>query len=690
MQNNSISQLAPITLGDLWNTVLRRFWVVALIMAAMIAFGIIYLKVTPRIYEAEAVILLDTQEKNVEIKSVLSEVSNDQSLVPSEIQVLISRNLMDKVLSGLDVPVHPEYILGKTKKATQEIPDKEMLISVALDALTVKQVEKSRAISIVYQSQDPVMAAKIINKLTEIYIEQQISHNFEAVRLTNSWLAERVEDLQTKVRESEQKVADYRARAGLVNNKGNALVEQSMSELSTKLIDAKAQLSDAQARLAEVRGGASSAPSVLSSPLIQSLRTREADARNRFVALSEKLGPSHPQILSAQAEVEEIETKIRQESSKIAEGLNREYKVAQNNVSYIQGQINSLKGQYNSDTSDNVELAELEREAETNRKFLETINLRWKETQSQEDSRLQTPYARILSPASVPTDPSAPKKKLILATALIAGIGFGLAVALALDQMQNTIYNGKQLQTMTGVTNISLISKVGKGNPKIKFFADMPLVKPNSAYMEGIREISSFIKLEKNKDPSQKVFSLISSRKGEGKSALCASLSRQLALEGQKVVAIDCDIREPALTRAYGLNNKAGLTEVLSGEVLAQDVLNQDGKVTLSILPIGEAKRNVNVMVNAPDVWRTMLDTLAQDYDVILLDAPPVLSAPEAKIISKLGKNIFCVRWKKTPIKVLNFALDSLKRSGSSVSGTVVTRAGGKNASGQSGLIKSV
>ena len=70
MQNNSISQLAPITLGDLWNTVLRRFWVVALIMAAMIAFGIIYLKVTPRVYEAEAVILLDTQEKNVDVRII--------------------------------------------------------------------------------------------------------------------------------------------------------------------------------------------------------------------------------------------------------------------------------------------------------------------------------------------------------------------------------------------------------------------------------------------------------------------------------------------------------------------------------------------------------------------------------------------------------------------------------------------
>lgn len=686
------SGLEQISISDLWNTIWRRKFLILAVALSFFMLAVAYAKVTPKFYRAESVILLESQSKNLEIKSVLAEMPNDQSLIPSEIQVLISRNLMSKVIDELDMVYHPEVIdfeKGQEIKNPEqpvELSDaqkaniRESLVSKALGQLSVKQIDRSRAISISYLGKDPVLAAKIVNKLTEIYIEQQISSNFEAVRITNSWLAERVEELQKKVKESEQKVADYRAKRGLINSRGSDLVDQDVAELSRKLTDAKARLADAQSRLTEISDPATldSAPSVLSSLLIQRLRESEATARNDLASLSDKLGPGHPQITAAKAKVGEIQNKIQQEIGKIADGMRREYRTSLDNVRLIEKQIAIIKKDYNSDKQNNVDLDALQREAETNRKFLETINLRWKETQSQEDNRLQVPYARVLSMADVPEKPESPKTKLIIIAALFAGLGLGGVVALVLDQMQNNVYNGKQIQALTGLTNISLIADVSNGkNEKSMNYADLPLSDASSPYMDGVRDLSAFLKMERSKDPSLRVFCLTSARKQEGKTSLTASLARQLALEGMSVVVIDCDVRDSTLSMMFDMSDRQGLTEILRGDISVQEAIVRDSETTLSIIPIGEGKGDINVMIQSPDTWAKIISKLQENFEIILMDGPSVLSTPESKIISRMAHNIFCIRWKKTPLQVIDFALDSLKRSESHVMGTVVTMAGG-------------
>lgn len=672
----SRSESEQLSLADLWNVLIRHKKMIGLTSLSLVVLSLMYCIITPKIYKAEAVILIESQEKNVEIKSVLAEVINDQSLVPSEIQVLISRNLMAKTLADIKADI-PE-----DKLSPEELKEfKEGKISAALRNLDVKQIDKSRAILVAFKSRDAEFAANIVNSLTKNYIEQQISNNFEAVRLTNSWLADRVVELQNKVSESERKVEEYRAQKGLINNEDGELTNEDFIGLTKKLSDAKAKLADAESKLSEIQdtGNLDSAPSVLSSTLIQKLRESESDARAELASLSSSLGRNHPQIKDLQAKLYSVQSKIKLETEKIAEGINREYESAIENVTLIENQISASKENYAVDQADNVSLVALEREAETNRKFLETINLRWKETQSQEDSRLQAPYARVLSPADIPSVPESPKKKMILLSALLAGLGLGAGIALIKDQMQNTVYNGKQIQSLTGFTNISMIADARPHKQAvIPNFADIPLTDQTSEFMEGVREISAFLIMQKSRAPNDKVFCFSSATKNEGKSSLVASLSRQLAIEGVKVLAIDCDIRAQSLTKMFGLSDRAGLTEVLTGRASLNEVVVSDAKSLLSIIAIGQSKGNINLFLRSPEAWKKMINDVAFGFDIVLLDNSPSLSTPEAKIISGIGQNIFCIRWKKTPLNVIAYALDSLKRSGAVVVGTIITMAENK------------
>ena len=192
-----------------------------------------------------------------------------------------------------------------------------------------------------FRSRDPAYAAKAVNTLTKMYIEQQISNNFEAVRLTNSWLAERVLELQEKVGESERKVEEFRAKKGIVSSRDGALIEQDLEGLSKKLNDAKAKLAEAESRILEVSNPETldSAPIVLSSTLIQKLRESESNTRSELASLSNSLGQNHPQIRDLRAKLSSIQEKIRQEITKIAEGIQREHQSAKENVSLIKKQI---------------------------------------------------------------------------------------------------------------------------------------------------------------------------------------------------------------------------------------------------------------------------------------------------------------------------------------------------------------
>ncbi len=677
--------IEPLSLNDLLGTFNRHRILIGSLILAFLFLGFVFYKTSPAEYSAKAVVLIENQERNVQIKAVLTNEDDGFTMIPSEIQVLTSRDLVGKVVDRLELVEKPWLLSAMPEEqpvSSEPAPSKENLarmrdgmIDRMLGALKVKQVEKSRAIEVAFQAKNPKIAADVVNTLTKLYIEQQLSSNFDAIRLTNEWLSDRVAETQKKVFEADTKVARYREAAGIVDSRGIDLIEQNIAELSNKLTSANADVAATQAQLGSISNPnkLESAPEILSSPLIQGLRQKEADSRNVLASLQNQLGASHPKVLTARAEVNEISAKIRQETNRIAEGLRRENQTAKDNAENIEKQLDKLKEEYNKYKNNNIELAALESEASTNRAFLETLSLRLKETQSQEDNKFQTPYARIISPAPIPGFPSSPNKKLIMLISLVVGIGAGCGIALAIDILHNGIYNGKQAQHITGRMNIATVPKAKLDPEKgLITYADYAVHAASSAYMQGIRAVSMFLRLELNKHPETKVFNFTSAAVGEGKSAIAVSTARQLALEGVKVLAIDLDIMQPSLTNAFGLMQKPGLNDLLNGTISLQDVLYKDKQTGATLMGVGRLD-NVNVMSQSFTQWKNLIEGLIAQFDIILLDSPPVMSSPETRFLAKLSKNILCVRWKKTPVKSLCFAIDTLERLECTVAGTVIT-----------------
>ncbi|MDH5722383.1 MAG: exopolysaccharide transport family protein [Alphaproteobacteria bacterium] len=696
-QENS-QDYTSISLADLVGVLFRRKVLILLCACLCVAMAIFYIKTEAKLFEAKAVLMLEQQKKNLQIESIVSGVDLDFSFVVSEIQVLSSRSLMESVLDKLELfsspssIYHPEnkakaflnsVLLRKEKtpfksttisEAEKKKNNRNMLIDYALKNLTVEQIEKSRAIEITYFSHIPEIAEQITNMVAQSYIDRQISQGGQTVSQANIWLKDRVEILQKNVAEAEQKIVDYQKTAGIIDSRGIDLIEQDISQLSNALIVAKGELAKAQSNYDEIKNvkSADSIPSVLASNLIQRLRERQAQSMDELRTLKNQYGPNHPEMVSAQSRVNEIQSEISKEIWRIRKSIESAHKIAQRNVTEIETQLESLKEKYNVYKASSIEMQALEREAKANRELLETLNLRWKEVQTQEDMALEEPYAKIISEATTPTRPKSPKPKIILAVALIGGLSLGIALAIAIDFLQTGVYNGKQLQDITGLPNITRLRKLNmRGESSIGKVIEYPKEKQLSAYMESIRDISSSVKHYLEKDTKKKFFNFISLSDNDEKLHMLTCLAQQIALEGIKICLIDFNMRDSTLTSALGDTEEPGLSDLIEEKVNLDQLPKTREDYSFEFISRGRSN-DLNVIRQAGK-WENLYKDLDAQYDIILINPPHSEFISDIEILSKYSLNILCVRYIKTPSKLIYFTLNTLKQMGFEVMATIIT-----------------
>lgn len=692
MTNQNAEEFIPISLSDLWGTIKRRYKIIVLAVICLFVLAIGYIATTDKTYYSQSTILLGSQKKNIEIENLVNNANIDSVYISSEIQVLLSEELMAKVLGKLGIFDYPHLLKFsndsplpldikhlKTRKKENSYVRNNHLVNYAIKNLTVSQTEKSRAIKVGFSSKNKNITAPLINALIKTYAREKASSNKDLLLSTNSLLMHNVKKLQQKVKKQDTEIVEYKKKTGLIDSNGIALIENEMSQLSKILINAQTRLATAQIKWTELSSlkHLNTAPEVLKSPLIQKLINRQAENKDKVAELRKEYGPQHPEMISASNRLIEVNKKIDEERNKIASSLEREYNIEKENVRNISAQLEEIKSKYNGLKVYSINLSELERESVNSNKLLEKLSLRLKEIQVQEGMEVQQSNLRVLSKAIPPTAPKSPKPKLIIAIAIICGLGLGIAVAIVMDFLQTGVYNGKQLQIETSMTNIALVPKLNTKQSRLIKASVNKLKDTLSDYTESIRSVSSYLRNVAEKDPSCNIFNFTSISRGDGKSALVAAVAAQLSLEGCNVLVIDCDIRNPTLGAEFGLNNKEGLIDLLSKDAEIEDVIHTDNRIDVSFISIGK-NIDINIIKKSSKIWKTLLKDLACKHDIVILDGPPAIHISDMSLLAEQSQNIICVPWKKAPLKNIKYTQNLLLQLNFKLIGTVITLASPK------------
>ncbi|MFB3078541.1 MAG: GumC family protein, partial [Lysobacterales bacterium] len=450
----------------------RRLIIAVSLFVAII--GFIHVNQLIPIYTATSTLLVGaTETQVVDIEQVLMSRQFYGDEVVAEVEILSSRSLANKVILKLQLLNYDEfnpslrapeesffdflkYLNPKTwipdswKRFAREaisgevqfIPPNEEEIAqrtlaqatnLFLSKLSVDSIQWSNVITVKFDSLSPVLAARIANELPEAYMLDQLQAKFDATEKATTWLTEQLSGLETEVAESERAVEFYRDKYGLATGDKTGILTAQLSEINSQLIVSRAETAAVEARLLQLERlvgpngqGIETASEVLSSPLIQQLRSQEAQVTRRLAELAIEYGPLHPRMLQVNAEIRDIKQRIAAEIGKITQGLENEVEVARTRERSLENSLQEAEKQSGAQNREAVQLRALEREATANRVLYETFLNRFKETSSTQG--IASSNARVISAAEVPSSPSYPNRRRSFT--IIVMLGFMAACGL--------------------------------------------------------------------------------------------------------------------------------------------------------------------------------------------------------------------------------------------------------------------
>jgi exopolysaccharide transport family protein len=670
---------------DLLNILYRRKWViVGAVVGALLLATILLSLFTPR-YKAEALLMIESRQPTIPtVESVLSGITADEEGVRSEVEVVRSRSLMAVVAEKLNLHQDPEF--NKALKdpgadqagSVSSVPGAPGVVDALLKRLQVTPIKNSRVISVAFSSVEPAKAASIANTLLDEYLIAQIEAKFEAAKMANSWVTERIDELRDQVTEAESAVEDFRRNAGLLQTDGITLTAQQMAELNAQLILARAASAEAEVRLQQLArlldsdDGVATASEVLDSPLIQRLREQQTQVERRVAELAAEYGPSHPRMIQLNAEAEDLESNIAAEVNKIAKGLENEVAYARARESSLESELGALKASMADANDKEIQLRALEREAEAARTLLSTLLARNKEISSQDDEmQAHRADARIVSRAEAPQEPYFPQTKVILGIAgLLSGL-LSLILVFVLELRQRGFISGEQIEATTDIPALGFVPTLQMQGPnKDEEPIDYIVSNPRSALAQAHRTLFWSLSLMTPLRLNSVV--VTSALPEEGKTMTATGLARMQALAGRKTLLIDADARNPQVQKVLGESLEPGLMNILKGNE-SNDIIASDSATGLDFLTAGEISEDPMALL-ASQAMQDFLADMCEIYDLVVIDTPPVMAASDACALGRLtDTTVMVVRWSKTPRETVMHSLRQLQRADAFVAGALLT-----------------
>jgi uncharacterized protein involved in exopolysaccharide biosynthesis len=394
----------------------------------------------------------------VNIQEVVPSGGDSLEFFQTQVQIIRSRPVVQRVMDSLGLPNRkPELALAADPAET------------FLRTVSVEPVRNTRLVEIQVEDPDPKLAAEMANALASAYVHQNLELKLGAARDALTWLTAQVQDLKSKVNESELTLQRYREQSGLVSvEEKQSLTVKKLAEFNSNYIEAKAKRLEMESRLEELRRASrqpellESSPIVINNPLIQRLKGQLVELEVTRSKLLKTFRDKHPEVVKVQSQIDEISQKIREEVGRLALSIESEYNALKARENAMLQAVNQYRDEAQSLAKKEIQYGILKREADSNQQLYDVLLKRLKETGLSQG--LDSSNVRIVEPAVTPIHPVKPRKLLNLAIGVVLGLGTGLVLAFFVEYMDDTVRAPEHVEQMIGVPVFALIPVIpGRG-----------------------------------------------------------------------------------------------------------------------------------------------------------------------------------------------------------------------------------
>lgn len=713
------------TLIDFARGFLKRQYLlmaVGLLLGAVVA--ITYLKITPPTYTGQAKLLLEGSKSQFgQRESILVDAPLDVREVENQVQLLKSKSVLGAVADRLKLGEDPDFnpanqplakLIGFARSLvgfdpeTSSAPDVDGLVATLEGRTTITRVGFSNVIEISYNSTNPLRAAEVANAIAEAYIADKLSVKVNASRTATNWLQERLREIGEQAVAAESAVSAYRSNNNVVALDGKPLDEQQIAELSSRVVAARALTLDALARVNAFEGVLqakdfeafarnpnldAALSDAMSNPIINSLRQQYLEFARRDEEFTTRYGKDHEAVVKLRARMREVRTSILDELRRLAEASRNDYQTVKQRQDGLEKQLAEAVSRSRTTNVAETAMRELDTKAKGYRSLYESLLQRYMGAVQQESFPLAD--ARLISAASPPQSKSKPKSMLILAFGLLAGLAFGAGAGLLREMMERVFRTTEQVERHLQMPCLAVVPMLDEIAPQQlshellqtstaighKTIARRAGVHwgvsemPHSRFAESIRSIKLAVDHNVPGSPS-KVIGITSALPREGKSTIATALAMLSAQSGARVIVVDCDLRNPSLSRTLAPEAHAGMIEVIAGEKTLEDAIWKDPKTGLSVLPTVSKRPLIHTSeILSAEPTRLLFEKLRASYDYVIVDLPPIVPIVDARAGGHLVDGlILVVEWASTRTDVVQQALNAAPNLDVALIGAVVNK----------------
>ena len=707
-----IEEPGPGLLLEYWD-ILRRHKGTLILIAflGLLTSVLLTLPQTP-IYQARASLeIQNLNEDFLNMRDISATANGGGSYPPqydlqTQVKILQSESVLERVIAKLNLE---KKLLAEKNRGrlsawlnalglAESRPDspREEVLRLVTRNLKVSTEASTRLVEILYDSKDPQLAADFANVLTTEFIQQNLEARWKTTQQTGEWLTRQMEDVRIKLEKSEDELQSYAHASGLIfTSEKDNIAEEKLRQLQEELSKAQA---DRVARQSKYELASTSPPEslpeVLDDKTLGEYQVKLTDLRRQLAELSSSLTAAHPAVKKVQAQIAALESALEKERTNVIRRIRNEFESAQRRENLLARNYASQARLVSEQAAKVAHYNILKREVDTNRQLYDSLLRNVQEAGM--TSALRASNIRVVDSAQPPTRPYKPSLVLNSVLGLLAGAFFGLVFVVLRERADRSIQAPGEAALYLDVPELGVIpsadaersrcfayyhnAKVieGKEAENGKRSRQVELVtwqRNPSVLADSFRAALASILYSGENGDRPRVIVLTSANPREGKTTVASNLALAAAEIGQSALLIDGDLRKGRLHEIFEVSNAWGLSDLLAGKEPPEGrerMVIATGCGYLFLLPAGSPAPNISGLLYSPRALE-FLTRVRQEFHTIIIDTPPMLHVPDARVLGRLADGvILVVRSARTTRETAAAAAERLMEDGTRVLGTIL------------------
>ena len=722
-----IQEEKEIHLRDHLRVLQKRKWMIIALILIPVIFTLIQSFTTRPIYRGTATLQINVDNPQiVDLKEVFAINMWATDYYQTQYKILESHSLAKRVIQKMKLWEHPEFLspplspfekwkssvqstllnsirslspfsqpnphlspksnVDFEEKASEDVKEVPF-VGQFLSRLKIEPIKESRLVKVHFDSYSPELSTRVPNLLAKEFIQMNLESRLDTKEQAKEWLTKQLDDLRSRVESSDEALQKFGSQNDIfsLDDKENITLNR-LNELNESLAKSESERMAKEAiykQMSSEKGfKAVALPSILENKLIQELRQTYIQLETQYTKLSQTFKPNHPEIIRLKNQMETLEKSLNLETAKIIAGIKNEYESSLRKESLIRNAFTEQKRQAMAMQQRSIQYNILKREAETNKDLYKNLLQRVKELGI--SAGFNGSNIQIVDYSEKPKGPFKPDHQRKVLLAAVIGLFFGIGFTFLLEYFDNTVKTPEevdqrfQLPFLGSVPEIScekrnqLPGRKSSSRP----FLPVELVmcnQPRSILAEAYRNIRTSLLLSFSERPPQRIL-VTSPSPLQGKTTTLINTAISLSQTGARVLIIDGDLRKPRIHKVFGDRNRLGLSDYLSGGAELTSVIRKSEIKNIYYIPAGPIPPNPSELLGSA-LFKEMMQVLAERFDHILVDAPPVLGFADSIVLSSAVDGVILViLFGKTQKIVLQRAKDGLLHADAKILGVVINR----------------